>query len=190
MTTKATPPGETFEHRYWTETETKQYRKIAELSADVKRLQAALLKEGVSHGVLSESQTMLVDRAMALQGLTVRGEMTPWGRVASVGSDWPRSRVDAALRKSVFTRMPVVDRRGRVLGRIEALDAWLDPEAAVTSLMKPVLTVSPTTPVVVAIRSLREAGKRLAIVEEDDRPIGIVVMKDLVEPLTGEIRAW
>jgi CBS domain containing-hemolysin-like protein len=35
-----------------------------------------------------------------------------------------------------------------------------------------------------------DARAKLAIVVSGTRPVGIVTVKDLIEPLTGEFRAW
>ena len=41
-----------------------------------------------------------------------------------------------------------------------------------------------------ALARIRSQGARLAIVERDGRPIGVVSPKDLFEPLMGELQAW
>jgi len=151
---------------------------------------AALLKEGAGHGVLSESQATLVDRALLLRSTALRDEMAPWSRVVRVGADWGRAQVENALRRDAYTRVPVVDRRGRVIGRLETLDVWANPEATVTSLLKPVTKLPPGMTVIDALIALRRQEQRMAVIEEDGRPVGLVTLKDLVEPLTGEIFAW
>ncbi|HZW05487.1 MAG TPA: CBS domain-containing protein, partial [Phycisphaerales bacterium] len=60
----------------------------------------------------------------------------------------------------------------------------------VEQLMKPAVRLAAGVPVRDAMKRLMGAGERMAVVVENGRPIGLVTMKDLVEPLTGELRAW
>ncbi|MDA0975394.1 MAG: CBS domain-containing protein, partial [Planctomycetota bacterium] len=86
---------------------------------------------------------------------------------------------------------PVVDTTGRVRGLVHALDAILDRERPTADLIGPVETVGPRTPALEAIRRMRRSRVRLAVVVgPNQRPLGIVGLKDLVEPLTGDLRAW
>ncbi len=54
------------------------------------------------------------------------------------------------------------------------------------------LTFTPDTPLLDALSVMREQRQPMAIVREPaaNRPIGLVTLKDLVEPLTGELREW
>jgi len=45
-------------------------------------------------------------------------------------------------------------------------------------------------PVRSALRQVQTNGATLAIVTDNDRPAGIVTIKDLVEPITGELAGW
>ncbi|HYE03395.1 MAG TPA: CNNM domain-containing protein [Phycisphaerales bacterium] len=151
---------------------------------------AALLKEGARHGVLSEAQTTLLDRAMAMRDTTVGDEMLPWARVRTLSEAQPWRQVAQVLRQAPFSRYPVLDGSGRVVGVVEHLDLCLAPGTAPGRLARPAISISPRTPVREALAQLTRAGARLAIVSRGERPLGIVTAKDLVEPLTGELAAW
>ncbi|MGA1044199.1 MAG: CBS domain-containing protein, partial [Phycisphaerales bacterium] len=95
------------------------------------------------------------------------------------------------VRERPFSRFPVVDAQGRVRGLIQTLDAILDSQASTESLVRPVETLSPDLPATEAIRLLRQKRARLAIVARPSgKPLGIVGLKDLIEPLTGDLREW
>lgn len=151
---------------------------------------AALVKEGARHGVFVESQMRLIDDALALRDLRVRDEMIPWRSAVCMGVDWSRERVERALRAARFSRFPVVDRRGRVLGQIEAFDVWLNPDASVASLMREVHRLEADLPLRDAIHRVRAAGDDLCVVERRGRPVGVATRKDLAEPVVGELHAW
>jgi CBS domain-containing protein len=52
--------------------------------------------------------------------------------------------------------------------------------------MRPVLTLPADTQYHTAVNTMREQRAHLALVESDDRPVGIVTLSDLVERLLPE----
>jgi CBS domain containing-hemolysin-like protein len=172
--------------------------------SDARQRIAMLLKEGAGHGVLSESQVTLVDRALMLRGVTVGDEMVPWSLVRSVPLDADRARALKAIGASQHTRVPVmgevvrqssVGRRAGdagtaqgVVGMINQIQFYTRPKASVAELVRPVVKLSRTTRVREALLLLREHETGLGVVEDEQgRPVGIVTAKDLVEPLIGEL---
>ena len=150
-----------------------------------------LIKEGVGTGVLSESQTTLVDLALAMRSRTIENEMIPWNRVATVHRLAERRQRETLIRRRNYTRMPVVDDLGRVVGILSSLDALLSPATSTDELMIEPLTFDGHTPVREALHMLRKARRKMAVVvSADGRPRGLVTLKDLVEPITGELGAW
>jgi putative hemolysin len=155
----------------------------------------ALLKEGTQGGALSESQATMLDRALALKNTTVGDEAQPWSKVVVVSPRWDRARVLEVIRKHAYSRYPVVDLAGNVIGIVEAVDVALENKP-IAALMKPALTLRAGAPVSEGLVQLGDAGAKMGVVlgtgkgAEAGPPIGIVTAKDLVEPLTGELAAW
>lgn len=155
----------------------------------------ALLKEGgAAGGVMSEAQLTLVDRAFGLRESEVADEMIPWSRCRVVQVGWSRETVLAFLQKHPYSRFPVAD-GGRLVGVVEFVDVCLsglegEGGRPVSQLVKPAVRLAAGVPVRDAMKTLMAEGERMAVVVEGGRPIGLVTMKDLVEPLTGELRAW
>ena len=151
-----------------------------------------LIKEGVGTGILSESQTTLADRALAMRGRVLTTEMIPWSRVVTVSGEAGRASREGLIRRHSFTRMPVVDAAGDVVGILSTLDALLEPAKTTAELMKEPLTFTEETPVRDALRSMRADRQKMAIVVNPTGgpPRGLVTLKDLVEPVTGELAAW
>lgn len=152
---------------------------------------AALLKEGVGSGVLSESQTTLLDRALALRNISVASEMVPWPSVVHVSVRLTTSEITRRADYLRFTRLPAVDTAGKVSGIINTLDCLLNPEEPVEKhLMKP-LFLPPHLSVRDALEKMWSGKAAMAIVQRPGgRPVGLVTLKDLVEPLIGELQAW
>jgi CBS domain containing-hemolysin-like protein len=149
-----------------------------------------LVKEGMGAGVLTEMQTTLVDRALALRDRTVISEMIPFRQVATVPVNAGGRQLEQRLRAVSYTRLPVVDGQQRVVGILSVIDALLEPQRSVAELMGPPVTVPASMPVREALHRLRQEGTPMALVTDRDRPLGVVTIKDLVEPLTGELEVW
>jgi CBS domain containing-hemolysin-like protein len=151
---------------------------------------AALLHEGARFGLLSESQTTIAERVLAMRGVRVGDEMTPWPRATTVGADWSRSQVEQRFARGGHSMAPVVDQAGTVVGVLDVADVWRRPGAGVRELMRPALFLDADTPLPGAIVALREDDNELAVVRQRKRPVGVVTMKDLIEPVTGELHAF
>ncbi|MBA4028499.1 MAG: hypothetical protein C0475_05100 [Planctomyces sp.] len=151
---------------------------------------AELLKEGARHGSISEHQATLVDRALSLRDTTVGQEMVPWSRVRTLGIDWPADRVLEALERWPLSRLPVIDRAGRLAGIADHLDVCLARGRLGPSLLRPAVEVHPGASVIEALQTMLARGERIAVAVARGRPVGIVTTKDLIEPLTGEFQAW
>jgi CBS domain containing-hemolysin-like protein len=166
-----------------------------------------LLKEGAGHGVISQSQLTLLDQAFALRFSRVRDEMIPWSKAQLIDVSWPAQRILEHLAQHRASRFPLVDQRGLVIGLVSHVDlctalapgplsqGGASPEpppetpALLRSLATPALVLSPDTPVREALAQLTRRGTKLAVVVSGSRPIGLVTVKDLIEPLTGELQA-
>jgi CBS domain containing-hemolysin-like protein len=153
---------------------------------------AMLIKEAVTPGVLTEAQTTLVDRALTLRDRTVAMEMVPWREVDVVSADADIETVRRMTRRRNRSRLPMVDGRGNVVGVLTVLDALLRPDEAPRELAEPPLDLPRELDVRTALTRMRRERRAVAIVRSRDgtRPAGMVTIKDLVEPLTGELQAW
>lgn len=151
----------------------------------------SMLAEGAGSEGLSETQLGFADRVFTMRGISVGQEMKPWRQVASIRVEAsPEERARAFL-QSGASRLPVVDASGRVAGVVAATDHLSSPNLQTADLARPAVLLRPETPALDAIAAMRRDRVRLAIVAEGaDRPLGIVTMKDLVEPLVGDLAAW
>jgi len=151
-----------------------------------------LLQEGVGAGVLSEAQTTMVNRSLSLRSMTVGDEMVPWSRVMRLHVESSRDERDAIMRRRNFSRLPLVDDSGKVVGVLRLIDALLQPDATTRELMEPVAEFPSTTPIRAALSTMRHDRRAMAVIvhPRTNRTLGIVTLKDLVEPLTGELAVW
>lgn len=157
---------------------------------------AMLLKEGAQHGLISETQVSLLDRALALRETTVGDEAVPWARCTWFEESCSRARAIELAAAAGFSRYPVVDATGRVIGVVEHLALCVSDDRRPSELLRPVLELPEGLAVREGLIRMGEAGVSLAVVVANEpgktrrAPIGIVTRKDLVEPLTGELTAF
>lgn len=157
---------------------------------DARQRIAMLLKEGASHGTLSESQNSLVDRALRLREATVGDEMLLWSQVRTIPADWDRARVMAVADSIPHARVPLVDRRGRVAGVLRLIDLYCRPGEPIERLRLEPARLSEGQSVLAALEAVRASKSGVGIVEKEGRPVGLVTSKDLVEPITGDLPDW
>lgn len=160
----------------------------AEHISDARQRVAALLKEGAGQGELSEAQVSLVDRALVFGRVRVSDEMVRWAKVRSVPLECSRVQAMRAIGSVSHARIPVVNKAGVVVGVLHQADLHTRPDQSVAQLMTPPVRVKAQTPARDALLAIRRARTGVAIVEDaSGRPVGLVTIKDLIEPLTGEI---
>ncbi|MBL1217157.1 MAG: DUF21 domain-containing protein [Planctomycetes bacterium] len=183
-------------------TASRQARKVASARARM----VSLFEEGVGYGILTEQQSSLIERALAMRDMTVMDELIPWAKVVTVPEQATPQELHRITSRYSYTRYPVVDSTGSVIGIMTLLDmlaAERETSRSETAgtpapVPAPPLILEVRLPIQQALAAMREAGVTLAIVANTDagtssgttgKPIGIVTTKDLVEPLIGDIAA-
>jgi CBS domain containing-hemolysin-like protein len=154
-----------------------------------RRHMSQLVHEGVGEGVISVEQSVIVQRVIALSHRTVGNEMTPWTRTITV----PRNADATTLRRLVDTtgrsRFVVLDDAGEPIGVIHAVEALLQG-AAIDDLIESLPRFDRACSLRDVLSALQPEHAAMAIITDRDKPVGIVTLKDLVEPITGELTVW
>jgi CBS domain containing-hemolysin-like protein len=167
------------------------------LESSARERVASLLRDSAGKGALSESQAGLVDRAMVFQRRTVGDEMQAWNDVAIMPEEGTLGQLREAIERSGSTYVALVasrgagsresgQRRAMVVGVVWHGDAYLRTGRSVRSMAAEPARLTARTPLPEAIALLKSAEAPVGIVEEGGRPIGLVGMDDLVEPLFAE----
>ncbi|MEM1210968.1 MAG: CNNM domain-containing protein [Planctomycetota bacterium] len=153
-----------------------------------------LVREGVGYGLISDEQSALADRVLKLAGKTVADEMTPWDEAVTVGVADPVESVWELIDRSGRSRLPVVDDTAAVVGVLNTMDVLLAGREAggeVGRVMGPVVRLEGAMPLRSGLARMQAEHVGLAVVVGDGgEPIGLVTVKDLVEPVTGELTSW
>lgn len=150
-----------------------------------------LIRESAETGSLSKAQLDLADRALSMRTLSVATEMIPWRQVVSIPIRRLSDDVRTIARSTMRSRLPVVGEEGRVVGVVGVQDLLLGRRTGSDAIDRGVARLRPESSVFAALETLRRERCPVGIVEDSDgRPLGLVTLKDLVEPLLGELRAW
>lgn len=149
---------------------------------------AELIKHG--SGQLSGAQADLVDRALRIETTSVRDEMVPLHAAATVRAAWVASRARREVARRPHARYPVLDDRGRVVGIVRLADLVRKPGETVANLAADCPRLDHTISAWDALGELRRSSSPIALVVRGGHAVGLVTQKDLVEPLTGDLRDW
>lgn len=155
---------------------------------------AQMVCEGAGVGIISDEQTEIAQRALAMTHRRIGDECTPWAQVVAIAKSTSPESLRATARRTNRSRLPVIDRRGQVLGVVDMIDALMvgpDREHPVAAAMKPAVSLPSSMTVRQALSRMQHEHIGLVIVTRaDGKPTGIITVKDLVEPLTGELTNW
>ncbi len=153
-----------------------------------------MVREGVGYGLLSQEQSAIVDRVLDLAGRTVQEEMTDWQSVEKIRLHDSPAMIRRLAQRTTHAHVPVLDRNGAVTGILRLNDALAYTAEScppIGEMMKPAQTVTQSFSVREALSRLQRHIVGLAVVTGTrGEPVGIVTVKDLIEPITGDLSQW
>ncbi len=143
--------------------------------------------ERESEAPLSEVQARLLDRAIEFGRTSVADEMLPWSHVHTIRASWSRATIVSLLARSPQPFLPVSERdstgRARVIGVVRSQDLFARSDAPIHRLTQEPARLAPRMTLADAAARLRQAQIPAGIVEDGGKPIGLITLSDLVEPL-------
>ena len=153
-----------------------------------------LVREGVGYGILSNEQSAMIDRVLDMSDRTVRDEMTLWANVQRLRESDHYDMIRLIAKRMTHAHVPVLDAGGHVVGLLRLNDALIhDPDTCppLRQMLEPAPTVPQEMPVSEALARIKQNAAGLAIVTgKAGQPVGVVTVKDLIEPITGDLRQW
>ncbi len=158
----------------------------------------AILQDTREEGVLSSVQTEIIDRIVGIPSLRIRSVMIPMHSLETVDLNSDRSALLEKLAECSFTRLAVYEgQAGNVVGFVNIYEVLSSSEnfSDLRDFVKPIRRLSGDTTVTNAIDIMQREGQKIVLVTRagrggQERPIGIVTMKDLAEELLGELAEW
>lgn len=155
-------------------------------------------------GLLPRFQEEVVHRAIELDHVATSEIMTPRGKIFSLPADMPLERASARIVEEQHSRVPVYDpERGRehIIGVAYSKDISRlmhfrgmaqagrgGPSMTLRQVMRDVLVVPETKPVVELLQEFQERRRQIAIVvDEFGSTLGLVTAEDALEQIVGEL---
>lgn len=151
------------------------------------------LGQGAAEGVVTPYQKRMAENLLNLKSLNLTGAMIPMSDVVTIRAGGTREELLELLEGHRFSRIPVLSGDGRSIeGIINILDVVCsNGEPSVDELSRPPHELPMRYSVAEALYALQEAGQQMGVVvNEEGQALGIVTVKDLVEEIVGELRAW
>lgn len=145
---------------------------------------------------LTDDEHAMVNRILDLQHFTVAEITVPLEKTFYVQARSPLREALALAKEKNLSRLPVCelrDGRMRIAGLLNVSALLfrenLDGEKPVAEFMLPALFLDEDLRLEVALRQMRHAGQRLAIVLARDRhEAGVVALEDILKLMFGEVR--
>lgn len=147
-------------------------------------------------GALSDSERELIHGVFAVSDLTVNTIMTPATTAFRLSVRWPYEKILDEVRSAQFARVPVYrDHPDQIVGLLYVRDlAQLPPPAsadeavaAIESIVRPALFVTPHTQVEQILREFQRTKVHMAVVrDESGNMVGLITMHDVLDVLIGE----
>ncbi len=152
------------------------------------------IREGVEEGVISSYQDMMARNIMELGSIPVKSVMIPLKKATLVSYDISADQIKALAKSVRFSRIPVFkDSRSEIMGVINLFDylSTSTEKPKVSDFLRDTEYIKAETPTDDALIRMQKAKQRMAIVvNRDNKAIGIVTIKDLVEEIVGELMVW
>ncbi|MAE62221.1 MAG: hypothetical protein CMJ49_12805 [Planctomycetaceae bacterium] len=158
-----------------------------------RRVVTELFRESAGQGLISDYQSDMIDRVLQHTHMRVADVMIPWNQVVTLRTGQPLQSITDLAARVTHSRIPALDAHGTFQGVVDVIDALLkdaDPAIPIDSLIQPVPTIQHDHPLPDALDTLQQKQAPMAIVMRDHHPAGLVTLKDLVEPIIGDIEIW
>lgn len=156
---------------------------------------AALVEESRGEGMIEESEYDRLSGALGFTEKTVRSVLMTPGSLTTIqrGSSTPAD-VEALCAATGFSRFPVVDAGGELVGYLHIKDV-LEPDEqrrlrpVEDKWVRPFATVGEDDPLNDALETLQRRGAHMArVVDQQGGTLGVATLEDVIEELVGEIR--
>ena len=143
-------------------------------------------------GVIDEDQSDLLKSAMEFSGTTASNVMTPLDQIVAVNILETPAEIMAKFRDSQHSRFPVYDGSmdhmiGYLPMRVFLREYFKNPDVCVRDLLVPPFCVRSDAKIDDLLTVMRQHKFYMAIVQDEQRTVGIVTIEDFLEELVGDI---
>jgi putative hemolysin len=147
-----------------------------------------MVRLGEEEGVFKPIERDIIDKVFVFGDRYVRDIMLPMRDVFHVDRDMSVEEARELFHSRGYTRVPFIDKRGRLKGLVYSKDLLSgDDERLSSKIRKPIL-IGEDTEITKAFDMMKEKRVHLAVVvDKKGKPQGIVTLEDVLEEIVGEI---
>ncbi len=150
-----------------------------------------IIETFVEENDIDEETEELVQNAIEFSERTAKAVMTPWEKVLHIHENDANEVVLQTIRNSTFSRLPVVNDQGWVVGTLSVrtfLKCYYKKESFnVRQIMSSATMINDSTPVDDLLSALSANRTHIAYVQSFGKILGIITVEDILEELVGEI---
>lgn len=151
------------------------------------------VKLGAMHKSITEKEKELIENVLKFDTRTVGEIMTPKSNVVHLPHDLTVSEAHKKALDSHYSRFPVIDSKGKVLGtlsvKILGKHYYQNPTKKLHEVVWDPIIVKSSEKVSDVFSSLQVLGRNIAIVVNDKNEfVGVVSLEDLLEEIVGELK--
>lgn len=147
-----------------------------------------LVEHSAAAGTLDEPDYRNLVRALELETLTVGDIVSSTAGLVTVDVSADASAVQALSHRTGHRRILVRGADGDVAGVVHVRDT-LRADVCARDVLRPVLRLSPDTPVYRALHTMRQTRNHLALVVDDGNVVGLITLTDVLHRLLPETAA-
>ena len=152
---------------------------------------AAVVAEGHASGLLTHAQSVMADRIMHINKVTLRHAMKPLAAVVAAPLQVTREDLMRIFAQHNYSRLPLLDDAGQIAGVLDVYDLLAAEETTPRDKAATPLVLPADLTVTDALYRMQRAARAIAAVaDQGGKHVGIVTIKDLVEEIVGELEAW
>jgi CPA2 family monovalent cation:H+ antiporter-2 len=147
-------------------------------------------RDSIEHSVRDIRTRLILDNVSSLRSQPIRNIMVPWTRVRRLSTTATLDEVRRQVSEKHFSRWPVVAAEtGLPTGYLLAKDLiGLNSEStAWLNLVRPMGKVRPDDDVESALLYFQREDATVCVVQEQESPVGIVTIEDVLEQVVGRI---
>jgi len=152
---------------------------------------ANLVEESRREGLLDDDEYGLVSGALDFHGGTVDRVLLPSEGLVTIPPTATPADVELACAETGFSRFPVSDETGDLVGYLHIKDVLDESRRDVVAdkWVRPLATVLSGSGLYEALRTMQARGSHMARVADVDGQVrGVIMLEDVLEELVGEIR--
>ncbi|MFM2093379.1 MAG: Hemolysin [Planctomycetota bacterium] len=148
-----------------------------------------LLSTAQTTGGFTLNRLLILENIFDLGTQTVREAMIPWANVHYVSRSASLPQILRTITETRFSRYPVVETSGlpRTYLLMKDLIVQQSGEQDWTRILRPLPQVKPDESLEATMQRLQGDGTNMAVVVENNKPVGIITLEDILEEVVGRI---